>query len=98
MKTCLNCIKRCDCTQLCIKAETYVSKDEVHMTPKEIPMGILRYGQFPEQIRAIHLTFIERQILTLWNQGLERETISKTLNISKPSLRVHLSNIRKKLS
>jgi DNA-binding NarL/FixJ family response regulator len=76
----------------------FVDQDEVKMTPKEIPMGILRYGKLPDQIRSINLTKREREILTLWNKGYEREDICKLSGITRESFRVHLHNILQKLS
>jgi len=91
---CNECPKRAVCSSLCPEAELYASQDEV--AQRELPVGLPKYSVKIQWGVSIHLTKMEREILTLLARGLSREDICKTLDISRNTLRVHLRNAKKK--
>jgi len=82
------------CSSLCPEAELYVKQDYVGQ--REKPIGLPRHRPFPNIVREAKLTKLEVKILTLFLEGKNRKQVCKVLNISRHSLRVHLTNIRKK--
>jgi DNA-binding NarL/FixJ family response regulator len=93
---CQECPKKESCIELCNKAETYVSRDRVYQ--REFPIGIPVYNnlQFMQLASNIPLTKREKQILTLWGQGLSRRDICQLLKITRENLRDIIRRLRKK--
>jgi len=91
---CQDCPTYNSCLKLCPEAEVYVDQDYVGL--RELPIGLPMYGEMPEPISNIPLTKMEKKILTLIGQGLNRSEVCKLLKISRHNLRERLFRLPKK--
>ena len=91
---CQDCSKKPTCTELCPEAEAYVSQD--HVGRHELPVGLPRLGALLDLIPNTYLSKKEREILTLLGRGLNRADICQLLDMSRHTLRQHISILRKR--
>ena len=98
MKLCQDCPKRYECLELCTEAELYVDQD--HIGRDELPMEDMDdvdcLADWPDLIKTVHLTKREKEILTLLGRGLNRKDVCELLDITRGTLRWHVSQIKKK--
>lgn len=90
---CQDCPSKAICSCLCPEAELYVSQDE--KPQRELTLKSPRFGKI-EWPESYDLTDTEKQILTLSARGFNRRDIAEMLNISRQSVRQHISNAKKK--
>lgn len=95
MSLCDSCNQRHLCSDLCPEAELFASQDQVYEREKTI--GLPRYGKFPASASNIPLTPMQKKIVTLLGQGLNRADVCQVLKISNGSLRAHIKRLKKKL-
>ena len=93
-KSCNDCKDRDTCLELCPEIEKIASQD--YLGSNELPIGLPRHGTWPDMVEQTYLTTREREIVTLLGKGLLREDISELLDMSRVTLRKHMSRIRKK--
>ena len=91
---CRDCTLRELCSELCPEAELIVAQNEV--TQKELPIGMPKYGRFPELLSNVYLTKREKQIVTLLGQGMERGEICELLEITRENCRKIIQRLRQK--
>jgi DNA-binding NarL/FixJ family response regulator len=91
---CTECTKRALCSTLCPEAELYVKQDEV--SQRELTIGDIRYGRWPESPEKSIFTEKERQVIPLLLDGKTRKQIGKLLDMTRETLRKHIENIRRK--
>ncbi len=91
---CTECTKRAFCSSLCPEAELYVKQDE--RSQRELTVGIVRYGKWPESPKESMFTKTEKKVIASLLDGKTRAEIVKGLGITRHSLKLHIQNIRKK--
>lgn len=91
---CTECTKRAFCSTLCPEAELYVKQDEI--SQRELTIGDIRYGRWPESPEKSIFTKTERKVIASLLDGKTRVEIVKGLGITRHSLKLHIQNIRKK--
>ena len=101
---CTNCPYRDKCKRPCTRVIGYIEQDYIGIKESMNPEGDVSevYAntveqEWPELVENIHLTPREKEIVTLLGKGLNRADVSQVLDISRESLRKHLSRMRKKL-
>jgi hypothetical protein len=93
---CQNCNKATTCTKLCEKAEEYVNQD--HVPLRDLPVVDIEYGEieWPESIKTVSLTWLERKVVRLLNCDLPNSEIPHILNITPNYFYVITHRINKK--
>jgi DNA-binding NarL/FixJ family response regulator len=90
---------------LCAEAESYANQDYARQKEVTIGMPVIKINIDSSLLERIlspngetdGLTPTERRIFTLRKAGLTNKEVLQMLNISYNSLKMHLSNIKKKL-
>jgi DNA-binding CsgD family transcriptional regulator len=90
---CQECPSKSICQSSCPELELYLK--EIEVPQRELPIGLPSHGT-PSWSSSVHLTDLEREILTLLAKGMSRGDVCKLLNITRGTLRVHLTNLKKK--
>ena len=91
---CNDCPNKSLCSCLCPEAEMYVNQDNKEQ--RELLISNPKSGNWPDFIEKSKYTETERNILHALLDGKTRVEICQTLNITRESLRKHISNIRRK--
>ena len=91
---CTTCIQRPLCSSLCPEAELYVKQDE--RSQRELTIGIIRYGKWPEFSEGSMFTEMEKKVIDALLDGRTRAEIAKGLGITRKNLRDVLYLLRKK--
>ena len=95
---CQKCSKKLDgsCAELCPEAEEFVNQDYVAL--RELPVADLEYikEDFPEIIKTIYLTEIEKKISKLLNKSFSLQEISYLLGIAMQTVYNNVCSLRKK--
>jgi DNA-binding NarL/FixJ family response regulator len=91
---CTDCPKRPLCSSLCPEAELYVKQDEVEQ--RELNLGLIRHGKWPENRDKSLFTRMEKKILSLLSDGQTREQIAQELEITREALKKHIKRLRLK--
>lgn len=100
---CNQCAKRETCVELCEAAEKYASQDYVARREEETRVADMSNysNEDLEDLKSslksnVHLTPMEKKILSLLGQGLTRKDIRQLLEITRKALDWHIHNLRKK--
>ena len=95
---CQKCPKKLVCIELCSEAEEYANQDYVAL--KELPVADLEYikEEFPEVVKTVYLTKLEKKVVMLLNKDFPRSEISYLLNITSNYLRVSIHRITTKFN
>lgn len=93
---CQNCSSRDFCQSACPELQLHLYEIEGKQNHLNVSINIIENPRRIEYPSGVDLTETEKGILTLLAKGYSRIGVCETLNISKGSLRVHLSNLKKK--